>query len=185
MDAPTKTITLGDWLKGCTIINVANNPHYGYKATSIGFSGTGPTPEDALQALCEATCGEGTLLDLDRSERWIRECGPDMVAGLADGEAGVVVCKDGKLVLVDRLSMRTVANIADAATRRIGRGTITGPTPYTHTYRPGRNAEPDTPAGPCRNTFPTGLPVVYPDTLAAAETRPIETSLEEEAPDGS
>ena len=99
-----KEITLGELLanhapKGITLLYGRG----GYAATA-GSSTVAcyNHAEDALQAICVSLCGPDALLDLGRSRKWEQAHGPDGVAGLCDGEAGVVVCRDGALYLLYR-----------------------------------------------------------------------------------
>lgn len=66
------------------------------------------SPEDVLQATVEKLFGEDVLLDLDRSTKWRQVHGPDGVAGLCDGQAGIVVCRDGGLTLLRVLTTEEV-----------------------------------------------------------------------------
>jgi len=121
----SKTITLGDWLKGAHCIEVfvpTNRPGAHFSARdNDGHIADGTAPEDALQALCEAYHrDEDALLDLGRSAAWQQAHGPDGVSGLCDGEAGVVVCRDGALHLLDRFPAKShfvwAQNIEDLRT---------------------------------------------------------------------
>jgi hypothetical protein len=156
----SKEITLGDWLKGigeggCVCLEYSAETRL-YHATlqQHGHVKECPyrTPEDALQALCEAYHrDDDALLDLDRSAKWNAAHGPDGVAGLCDGEAGVVVCRDGALVLVEKVTCQD-----DVWTR---------PDPGYPRQAPDA---PATVAVP--NTFETGLPAVYPNPPAEPTT---------------
>ena len=102
-----KEITLGDWLKDIneSLQLLCEHANGSYTARWIGgFTiRTRSTPEDALQALCECYYhDDDTLLDIGRSRKWEQAHGPDGVAGLNEGEAGVVVCRDGALYLLYR-----------------------------------------------------------------------------------
>jgi hypothetical protein len=137
-----KTITLAEWLKGIGVaIYGADDGLFTARLFNRSGFGTGPTPEGALQALCGATCGPDTLLDIGRSEKWQQAHGPDGVAGLCEGEAGFVICRDGALRLQKRMSVPA------------------GAKPFCVMGYDEVLVE------PAPNTFPTGLPVVYPDRL--------------------
>ena len=159
-----KEITLGELLNRTTTqthgigVGIAVDPgHVGEPfAWAYGIGQVyGDTPEDALQAMCELACGPDALLDLGRSRQWEEAHGPDGVAGLCDGEAGIVVCRDGSLHLLDRMPQNvhfvwapTIEELHEMC---------------------------EVPANVVSLT-PEGL-----ERLAAAETRPCETSHEEES----
>lgn len=65
----TREITLADWLTAIGAVAVGPTEG-GYSATALLRPGGyfGVTPEDALQALAEATLDEGTLLDSREEE---------------------------------------------------------------------------------------------------------------------
>ena len=107
----SKEITLGDWLKGMgpgvVTVGWLGHGNNTFRAVYECFGSRqeveGDTPEDALQALCEAYHrDEDALLDIGRSAKWTAEHGPDGVAGLQEGEAGVVQLKGGALHLLER-----------------------------------------------------------------------------------
>jgi hypothetical protein len=176
----TKTITLGDWLKGLNdshwipeyakaaripgnaIVSFWENDDGTFTAESGWSESRGPTPEDALQALCEAYHRDPeTLLDIGRSAKWTAAHGPDGVAGLCDGEAGVVVCRDGALHLVER-----VPYLSRASLRQLG--FLSPDAPAAANERP-RETSPEADASQ-PNTFETGLPAVYPNPPAEPTT---------------
>ena len=113
-----KEITLGDWLKGMQQgIGITIEPGNKFAViASYGLTSVpGPTPEDALQALCESYHGDpDALLDIGRSRKWEQAHGPDGVAGLCKGEAGVVVCRDGALHLVEKLQFPSPEHMGNA-----------------------------------------------------------------------
>jgi hypothetical protein len=165
-----KEITLGDWLKGL----LDAGQYIAMTMTGDGFRavvedagrivlGTGPlpTPEDALQALCEAYHrDEDALLDLDRSAKWRAAHGPDGVAGLCDGEAGIVVCRDGALHLVEKLPYPDSGYVRMGVPFKSPDGDIAI---VEFSDQPWLVANPDS------------------DATTAANVRPIETSLEDES----
>ena len=159
-----KEITLGELLanhapKGITLLYGRG----GYAATA-GSSTVAcyNHAEDALQAICVSLCGADTLLDLGRSRQWEQAHGPDGVAGLCDGEAGVVVCRDGALYLVEKLQFPNLAYML------IGKGVAGYPDTLDEAVE-----------RVITEAYAKAHPV-NPDTLADAATRPCETSLEEE-----
>ena len=147
-----KTITLADWLKDILARHNGDNADFAVTVAACG-DGSGEflafldqgkfitcdSPEDALQALAEAVCGPDVLLDIGRSAAWEKAHGPDGVAGLCEGEAGVVVCRDGALTLIEKVVCQD--------------GEWVRPDPgYPRQYP---------------NTFETGLPFAYPDPPSA------------------
>jgi len=191
MAAPTKTITLADFLDGLDyavmLLGDSNTDQFHAIATNDELTSTdGDTPEDALQALAEATCGPDTLLDIGRSEKWQQAHGPEdwwtqFGIDLADGEAGVIVRRGGALVLVEKrcedvpgcvnLDPTKIGHVAGAArfcgfaiggTMDRASGEVT--VDHVAVCRPQDAVNPETgSAGPYLNTFPTGLPLFYPE----------------------
>jgi hypothetical protein len=101
-----KDVTLADWLKAMGgRIEIAAKLGVGFTAHIPGIVRVdGATPEDALQALTESYYDdEDALLDIGRSAKWTAEHGPDGVAGLVEGELGVVALRDGALHLVEKM----------------------------------------------------------------------------------
>ena len=164
-----KEITLGDWLKDIneSLQLLCEHANGSYTARWIGgFTiRTRSTPENALQALCECYYhDDDTLLDIGRSRQWEEAHGPDGVAGLCDGEAGVVVCRDGALYLVEKLQFPNLAYML------IGKGVAGYPDTLDEAVE-----------RVITEAYAKAHPV-NPDTLADAATRPCETSLEEVNP---
>jgi len=204
-----KTITLGDWLKGMTRMVAGLGANGFYAAAEVGpttYIGEGPTPEDALQELAETVCGPGTLLDLGRSAKWAAAHGPDGVAGLSEGECGVVEVKDGALRLMETLGTpeyhtegdqliveyrkapNDTAGLAEGewgvVVCREGKLLLDDKITPEIMERIGpffsrRVRDNDTPTARAPNTCETGLPVVYPDPPAETRTENLQRRVDE------
>jgi len=204
MDAPTpkKTITLANWIDALPDWSYAAVQRVGdrYSAQLIDLTvfdpaetGTshyveGDTPEDALQALAEATCGPDTLLDIPRSAKWREAHGPDGVDELEK----------------DAADWRAIREAMHAARGCIGAMPTAQEflTEYGHCYERARAVEnarrrleqtlggvgDDATAGNLATAraqeqyFRMQHPGIFadPETPAGHEVRPIETSMEEE-----